>query len=228
MKRGSALLALANGEAGDAVATTLRVARQTVCTWLQEFLLRRTGSFMARRAPGRPSKLTTTQQQRLKALVAGGPLAAGYPTGCWTALLIQDLIRREFGVLYNRHYVCALLCNLGFSFQKARFVSDHLDEERRQRWRQEAWPTILAEARQRGALLFFGDEASFPQWGSLSYTWALVGHQPVGPPTGRRKAYNVFGVIDCFPGRLFYHGHAGRFTAESYQAFLTRVLSSSE
>jgi len=152
-------------------------------------------------------------------------LAAGYPTGCWTALLIQDLILREFGVLYNRHYVCALLHNLGFSFQKARFVSDHLDEERRQRWMQEEWPKILAEARQRGALLFFGDEASFPQWGSLSYTWALVGHQPVVPTTGRRKAYKVFGVIDFFSGRLFYHGHAGRFTAESYQAFLTRVLA---
>lgn len=143
---------------------------------LREFLLRQTGSFTTGRAPGRPPKLTKTQKQRLKAWVQAGPMAAGYPTGCWTALLIQDLILRQFGVLHNRHYVCTLLHNLGFSFQKARFVSDHLDETRRQRWMREEWPTILAEAHRRGALLLFGDEASFPQWGSLSDTWALVGH----------------------------------------------------
>jgi transposase len=48
-------------------------------------------------------------------------------------VLIQQLMQREFGALYNRYYVCELLRNLGFSFQKARFVSDHLDEEARRR-----------------------------------------------------------------------------------------------
>jgi hypothetical protein len=43
-------------------------------------------------APGRPSKLTATQQARLKDLIAAGPLAAGYPTGCWSSVLLQDLI----------------------------------------------------------------------------------------------------------------------------------------
>jgi hypothetical protein len=43
-------------------------------------------------APGRPSKLTATQKARLKDLIAAGPLAAGYPTGCWSSVLLQDLI----------------------------------------------------------------------------------------------------------------------------------------
>ena len=47
------------------------------------------------------------------------------------------LIWREFGVLYNRQYVCTLLHNLGFSFQKARFVSDHLDAAKRLAWLQD-------------------------------------------------------------------------------------------
>ena len=76
------------------------------------------------------------------------------------------LIWREFGVLYNRQYVCTLLHNLGFSFQKARFVSDHLDEVRRQKWLQETWPTILHTAKRRKGLILFEDEASFAQWGS--------------------------------------------------------------
>jgi hypothetical protein len=71
-----------------------------------------------------------------------------------------------------------LLRNPGYSYQKARFVSDHLDEAARQRWMQEEWPQILEQARQLGAPVFFGDEASFALWGSLSYTWAPRGQQP--------------------------------------------------
>ena len=40
--------------------------------------------------------------------------------------MIQDLIQTRFGVSYHPHYLATLLGNLGFSYQKARFVSDHL------------------------------------------------------------------------------------------------------
>ena len=62
-------------------------------------------------------------------------------------------------------------------------------------------------------MLLFGDEASFAQWGSLSYTWAPRGQQPLVLTCGRRKAYKVFGLIDYFTGRLFTHGQTERFTA---------------
>jgi transposase len=74
-------------------------------------------------------------------------------------------------------------------------------------------------------LLLFGDEASFAQWGSLGYTWALRGQQPVVKTGGKRKGYKVFGLIDYFTGRLFARGHTGRFNAASYCAFLEVVLA---
>jgi hypothetical protein len=36
---------------------------------------------------------------------------------------------------------------------------------------------------------------SFAQWGSLSYTWAPKGQQPEVLTSGKRKAYQVFGLI---------------------------------
>ena len=139
--------------------------------------------------------------------------------------MIQDLIQRHFGVAYHPHYIATLLKNMGFSYQKARFVSDHLNEAKRLEWRQSRWPRILRQAKQRRALLLFGDEASFAQWGSLSYTWAPKGQQPEVPTSGKRKAYKVFGLIDYFSGRFFYKAHAGRFNSQSYAAFLLEVLS---
>jgi len=224
----SALLHLSDGRSVAEVAERVGAGESTVYAWLRAFILRGFASVRYGTSPGRPRKLTPTQRARLKELVAAGPLAAGYPSGCWSALMLQDLVYREFGVCYNAHYLCALLRNLGFSYQKARFISDHLNAERRRVWIEQEWPTILRLARQRGALLLFGDEASFAQWGSLSYTWAPVGQQPLIKTCGKRKAYKVFGLIDYFSGCLFSHGQTERFTAATYCAFLQTVLDQSD
>ena len=192
--------------------------------WLREYLLQGLASLVYRHAGGRRSKLTRSQKKRLCVLIEAGPQAAGFESACWNSILVRALIEREFGVLYSRHYVCELLRNLGFTFQKARFVSDHLDEARRQAWLAEEWPQIRKKARRRKAYLLFGDEASFPQWGSLGYTWARRGQQPLVKTSGKRKGYKVFGLIDYFSGRFFYQAIEGRFTSESYQAFLREVL----
>ena len=225
VRRISVLLSLAKREPVAQVAETFSVSRQTVYDWLKAFILYGADSLVYRRPPGRKPRLTKTQKRRLAELIEAGPLAAGYLSQCWTSLLIQQLILREFGVLYNRHYVCELLHNLGFSYQKAKFISDHLDEEGRRKWLTETWPQILQKAHDKGAMILFQDEVSFAQWGSLSYTWALVGQQPVVKTCGKRKGYKVFGAIDFFSGRFFYQGLTeGRFNSERYQDFLYQIL----
>jgi transposase len=193
--------------------------------WQKAFLLRGLDSVVYGHSGGRCPKLTPKQKKRLVDLIDAGPLVVGCETACWNAVLIRVLIWREFGVLYNRHYVCTLLHNLGFSFQKARFVSDHLDAAKRLAWLAEKWPAIVRAATRRGGLILFEDEASFAQWGSLSYTWSRRGQQPEVPTSGKRKGYKVFGAIDYCSGRLFSQGIEGRFHSESYQGFLQMIMA---
>src|SRR5262247_283439 len=193
--------------------------------WQQAFLLRGIASLVYGHGGGRRPKLSPKQKQRLVELIDAGPLVVGCETACWTSVLIRVLIWREFGVLYNCPYVCTLLHNLGFSVQKARFVSDHLDAARRQHWLQQEWPRILRAAQRHKGLILFEDEASFAQWGSLSYTWARRGRQPEVKTSGKRKGYKVFGAIEYFSGRLFYQGIEGRFHSDSYQAFLQMIMA---
>jgi transposase len=225
VKRVTALLGIARGERVGQIAAGVGVSPASVYSWLQAFLLAGAAGLRVQWRGGRPSKLTASQRQRLAVLIDAGPEAAGFPTGCWHALLIQQVIAREFGVTYNVHYLADLLHHLGFSFQKARFVSDHLDAVARATWLAYTWPAWRAQATAAGGLLLFGDEASFAQWGSLGYTWARVGQQPVVRTAGRRKAYKVFGLIEYFSGRLFYQGSEGKFDGASYIAFLTGVLA---
>ena len=224
VQRVTVLLGVARGEPMEQAVVGAGVSRATGYVWLGAFLAEGVGGLRVRWRGGRPTKLTATQRQRLAELITAGPEAAGFPTGCWHALLIQQVIAREFRVQYNVHYLAQLLGTLGFSFQKARFVSDHLDDVARAAWLAYRWPAWRAQAAAAGGLLLFGDEASFAQWGSLGYTWAPIGQQPIVKTTGRRKAYKVFGLIEYFSGRLFYQGLTGKLNAASYLAFLTRVL----
>jgi transposase len=193
--------------------------------WQKAFMLRGMDSLVYRHSGGRPEKLTPRQKKRLVELIEAGPMVVGFETACWNSVLIRVLIWREFGVLFNRHYVCTLLHNMGFSFQKARFVSDHLDAAKRLAWLQDKWPAILRAAKRCKGMILFEDEASFAQWGSLSYTWARRGQQPEVPTSGKRKGYKVFGAIDYFTGRLFFQGIEGRFNSASYHAFLQMILA---
>src|SRR4029453_3357485 len=193
--------------------------------WQKAFLLHGLDSLVYHHGGGRQPKLTPRQKKRLVELIEAGPQVVGLETACWNSVCIRVLIWREFGVLYNRHYVCTLLHNLGFSFQKARFVSDHLDAAKRLAWLEQTWPTIVRAAQRRQGLILFEDEASFAQWGSLSYTWARRGRQPEVPTSGKRKGYKVFGAIDYFSGRLFSQGIEGRFQSDSYQAFLQMIMA---
>ena len=219
-----AILAVMDGQSLAHVALVLRVHEKTVAAWVCAFCCYGLQGALHKKPSGRPPKLTPTQKAALAELIEAGPVQAGFSGACWRSPMIQQLICDRFGVFYNVFYIAQLLKNLGFSFQKAAFISDHLDEEKRQAWRTTTWPQILRRAQERQALLLFGDEASFPQWGTLTYTWARRGQQPTVKTSGKRKGYKVFGLIEYFQGHFFYQGQEGRLNSAAYIAFLTRVL----
>lgn len=219
-----AILAVLDGQSCAQVAGVLRVHEKTVATWVGVFCCYGIKGAPRQKSTGRPPTLTPTQKAELATLIDEGPVKAGCSGACWRSPMIQQMIYDRFGVCYNVFYIAQLLKNLGFSFQKAAFVSDHLDEDKRKAWRTTTWPQILRLAHARKALLLFGDEASFPQWGTLTYTWARRGQQPKVKTCGKRKGYKVFGLIEYFTGRLFYQGQEGRLNSAAYMAFLTRVL----
>ena len=224
LRRLAGLRQLVEGARVQFVATTFGLAEQTIRNWRNAFISRGIASLHYKKPPGRPAKLSKSQRRELKQIIEAGPQEAGYASACWTSLMIQELIAKHFHIIYNRHYVCELLGQLGLSYQKAKFVSDHLNEEARAKWLDETWPQILAEAKANDAMVLFGDEATCAMWGSLGYTWAPKGVQPLIKTSGKRKGYKLFGLIDYFSGRFFHQATEGRFNSESYQAFLTMVL----
>lgn len=157
---------------------------------------------------GRKEKLTKAQQKKLVELIKDGPEANGFHCGIWNSAMIAEVIWLKFEVRYNLNYLSSLLKKLGFSYQKARFISDRQEEETyqiaRKKWVEETLPAIIKKAEAENSVVLFGDEVSFAMWGSLARTWAPIGQQPTVKTTGIRKGLKMFGTIELKGGNFQY------------------------
>ena len=141
-RRLAALPRIRRGESLSAIARQLGVSRQAVHQWAQQS--RRRGVAGLRRIPrsGRPPKLARAQLAQLPRLLAHGAEAHGFSTAVWTTQRVADLLRRRFGVRYDRDHVCRLLHRFGWSWQKPTGRARERDEKAIQRWVQRTWPRV--------------------------------------------------------------------------------------
>jgi transposase len=96
--------------------------------------------------------------------------------------------------------------------------------KKRKEWEDKIWPEILKKAEEKRAVILFGDEVSFAQWGSLSRTWGAIGQQPKIRTKGIRKGLKMFGAIEFFSGSFQYRETDGKFNGDSYIEFLQQIM----
>lgn len=99
-----AAIAYKHGVAQTELAEWFDVERKTVYNWLSRLDERPAALVGAARdapRPGRPSKLTETQQAALVSVLNTAPEAAGYGASAWTPSLVREFVRDEFDVEYS-------------------------------------------------------------------------------------------------------------------------------
>lgn len=131
------------------IARQLGVSRMAVSQWAKQLQCGGLRQLRARRATGRPAKLSTDQRRDVLRLLKRGARAAGYPTERWTLQRIQALIAREFHVTYHPHYVSRLLKQWGWSPQVPLPRAQERDEAFIRAWLTQDWPRIKKSAAQR-------------------------------------------------------------------------------
>jgi transposase len=124
------------------IAQHLGVSEATISKWKKVIEESGPEALQARKASGRPPKLSTAQKEQLVEKLEQGALAAGFPTEQWTQARIKKVIEQEFGVRYHRDYISRLLKGLGWSVQKLDPRAIERDEELIQAWLKQDWPRI--------------------------------------------------------------------------------------
>ena len=128
------------------IARRLGISRATVSDWAKQVAVGGLRALQGRSATGRPPRLTTEQEKRLVQILKQGAPAAGFPTERWTMGRVQQIIRREFNVVYHVHYMNRLLERLDWSLQQPLASAQEQDEELIRAWIKRDWPRIKKSA----------------------------------------------------------------------------------
>jgi transposase len=124
------------------IARRVKVVRQTVARWIQQY--RRQGKEGLKKAgrAGRKPLLTASDLKRLEQLLKRGPEVLGYETPLWTCPRVAHLIENEFGVRYHEGHVWKVLVRLGWSPQRPTGRARERNEELIRHWKTKKWPAI--------------------------------------------------------------------------------------
>jgi len=102
--------------------------RRSIQQWVTKYNAGGVDELLDKPRSGRPTLLTADQQEQLKARVAAGPTDEDV-VSVFNAAAIDQLVEREFGVLYSLRGMQVLLGRLGFSYQCPRPRHENSDPE---------------------------------------------------------------------------------------------------
>jgi transposase len=124
------------------IARELGVSEAAVSMWNKKLQEKGPQALEARKASGRPAKLSQADKQKLEEKLKQGALTAGFPTEQWTQARVKKVIEQEFGVVYHRDYISRVLDAMGWSVQKPDSRAIERDEELILAWLKRDWPRI--------------------------------------------------------------------------------------
>ena len=141
-RRRRAIALLKAGHRQAEVARWVGVYPTSVKRWWEAYRKKGDNGLAPKPVPGRPSKLTARQKERLTKRLLKGAKANGFSTDLWTCPRIVKMIEERYGVHYHVDHIVRLMAWLGFSAQKPEKQAAERDEERIARWVAKDWPRI--------------------------------------------------------------------------------------
>lgn len=184
-RRQFAVRQILEGSSPSEVADTLGAGVSSVRRWMHDYLERGFESLEARDVPGRPHKLTPTQEKVVLRWLNERPMNLGFPTELWTGRRVSHLIEQEFGVRMNPHYLAGWLRARDLTPQKPQREPFERDRDVIAEWASSNWPSIQRRAAKTGASIAFVDESGVLMAPLVRRSWAPRGHPPTLFQKGR-------------------------------------------
>jgi transposase len=223
-----AVLRVEAGESPEVVIKALGFTRGRIYEWLAKYREGGIEALRRKKAPGKKPKLDGRQLKKIYRLVVGeNPLQLKFEFALWTRGMVQELIKREFGISLNVSTVGRLLHKLGLTPQKPKRKAYQQDEYYVLKWMAEDFKKIRQLAAENNADIFFGDESTVRSDYHSGTTWAVRGKTPVVRTTGARHKVNLISAINP-RGEMRFMATEGNVNAEVFIEFLKRLITKAE
>jgi len=117
--------------------------RRSIQLWVARYNSGGIDELLEKERPGRPTFLNARQQKTLAKRVAAGPRKKDL-VSVFNAAAIDELVEREFGVLYSLRGMQMMLHRLGFSYQCPRPRHENADAAAQAAFKKNSRPGWLA------------------------------------------------------------------------------------
>lgn len=222
--RFQAVAAVQAGQAPTAVARELGLYPNRVFVWLAAYRAGGWDALRARKASGRPKRLTGPQLKWIyKTVTSKNPTQLQFPFALWTRGMVRTLIMRKYGVKLSLVSVGRLLAQMGLTCQKPLSRAFEQDATLVQAWVEREFPKIQALAKKERAAIFFSDESGVRSDFHAGTTWGIRGQTPVIRHTGKRFHMNMLSAISA-KGELRFMTSRKRISAALFVEFLRRLI----
>jgi len=212
------------GERPRAVIAGYGFCRTTIYRWLRRAKLGGERALRARKAPGRPRRLTAAQERQVQRWLNGrDPRQYGFDFGLWTRALVARLIGERFGIGLGLTAVGQLLAKLGLTPQKPLMRAYERDPAAIAAWREDVYPRLAKRAKRRGADIYFWDESGFRADAQQGRTWGVKGRTPVVAKPGRRQAASAASAVNA-KGGFWFATYRGALSAGLFCALLGKLM----
>src|SRR5215471_6122814 len=121
------VLLVAHGLTCPQVGELLGDSARTVVNWIQRFESRGLAGLSEGERPGRPSRLTEQQLNRVETALRQTPSKFGLRTEMWDGPTLSEFLRRELAVSLKVRQCQRLFRQLGFRLRKPRPQVDQAD-----------------------------------------------------------------------------------------------------
>jgi transposase len=205
---------------------TFGVSLRAIGNWMKSA---REGGLRALR-PGKRGRrpgsghLSHRQAVRIRKLIIERmPDQLALPFYLWTRGSVAQLIEREHGIKVSKWTAGRYLKAWGMSAQKPVRRAYERKDEQIERWLNEDYPGIAKEAKQEGAVIYWGDEMGLRSDHVSGTSFALKGETPVVRATGQRFGCNMISAITN-RGELSFMVFEGTFKNATFIEFMKRML----
>jgi transposase len=137
-----AIQRILDGYSIEEVADFLGIDVRSVRRWVAAFRDQGTAGLAAQPVPGRPPKLSTTQEKVVFRWLSANPTEHGFASELWTTPQLAEVIREEWGVSFRPEYLTVWLRKRGLTPQKPRRLARERDPQKIATWLAEDWPRI--------------------------------------------------------------------------------------
>jgi transposase len=218
-----AVQAVQRGLPVSRVSDAFAVDRTTLFRWVKRYHASGEEGLQRKPVRGRPRLLEELDEDDLRQIITFPASDFGYETDLWTVGRLQAVIEELCEVRLSKNTVWRRLRDAGLTYQKPERQYFQVDEKARQKWLRSEVPMIRKTVRRFRAVLYFQDESNVSLTAFLGKTWAVCGHTPRVPVTGKRGGVSAMSALSG-QGRLLFRLFDKRICSGEVIDFLEQML----